>query len=653
MARLDWTPIAIPNIGADALQAQSMAGRSIQEALQGFTGVLGQWEGSRRDANMAELLARQEAFAGGDPSLYDAARKSGALTRGLSYIRPEALATSVRTFGADLERDYRGDIAFADNRTDRAFTLDERTRAATERTAGIAVARGRERIRSEVAAGRMSEEQAARETEALVGQAATAAQITDGYSAIREGTQDNRGNVTWDRGTTNYNDSRVDRRFMLDQREAEQQALTLAQKYVNFEGTNEDLMNDPEYKRATPLAQSLALERLGRAAPQSFSGTDPVGGGGSVDGADWTAASGMAASESGGRWSIVNGEGYGGRNQFGDARLADAARAGIVPRGTTAAQFARMAPDVQRRTEQWHWNDIDQQSARMGLTRYIGQTIGGVRITEGAIRGMAQIGGIGGAQRFITSGGRYNPLDSNGTSIADYGKRFSAAPVGPQATTMAVGAAVARSRDPAGPGARRIFAGLSNDTPTIDVIRAATAAGGEGTPAGPFAGMDSDRVGRIIREVQDRHHRLTGGRLPAAAAVEIAAQSMTQYDFAKDGWRNLIGRSTGVGSTGGLFSTARQTLNWTDVDARVRQAANPGQLAEDVRNDSRRATVAANAPVYAQQISQLEQQIADREARGLGDNPVTDRMKVRLGRLRDQWGSFAGPNAAALAEDLR
>lgn len=129
----------------------------------------------------------------------------------------------------------------------------------------------------------------------------------------------------------------------------------------------------------------------------------------------------LIASESGGNWNALNSEGYGGRLQFGQARLADAARAGVIPMGLTGADFARMSPEEQMAVEQWHFADIDRQAQEMGLYDYLGQTIGGVKITPDAIRGMAHLGGIGGAAKFIKSGGAYNPSDSNGTSLRDYG----------------------------------------------------------------------------------------------------------------------------------------------------------------------------------------------------------------------------------------
>ena len=132
----------------------------------------------------------------------------------------------------------------------------------------------------------------------------------------------------------------------------------------------------------------------------------------------------LIQSESGGDSTVVNSEGYGGRMQFGASRLADAAAAGLVPRGMTGAQFAQLPEAEQARVEDWHFNDIDQKAQQFGLDRRHGEVIAGVPINQNSIRAMAHLGGINGARRFIESGGEYDPADSNGTKLSDYGRRF-------------------------------------------------------------------------------------------------------------------------------------------------------------------------------------------------------------------------------------
>lgn len=118
--------------------------------------------------------------------------------------------------------------------------------------------------------------------------------------------------------------------------------------------------------------------------------------------------------------------GHFGRLQFGRARLEDAMRAGVIPQGMTPEQF--MAdPQAQQRVEAWHFADIDAQAKNMGLDRFIGQSVNGIPITQDAIRAMAHLGGIGGAAKFLTTGGQYNPSDAYGTSLADYATRHGGA----------------------------------------------------------------------------------------------------------------------------------------------------------------------------------------------------------------------------------
>ena len=136
--------------------------------------------------------------------------------------------------------------------------------------------------------------------------------------------------------------------------------------------------------------------------------------------------SSLARTESSGDFRASNQEmgaggmaGHFGRLQFGRARLQDAERAGVLPSGTTPDQF--MAdPALQQRVEAWHLNDMRDRAVGMGLDQYIGQNVGGVPITMNSILAMGHLGGMGGAQRYLESGGRSNPSDVYGTSLRDY-----------------------------------------------------------------------------------------------------------------------------------------------------------------------------------------------------------------------------------------
>jgi len=135
--------------------------------------------------------------------------------------------------------------------------------------------------------------------------------------------------------------------------------------------------------------------------------------------------------ESGGNWGARNNEvGSGGRPghygilQFGNARLDDARRAGVIPQNMTPEQFMQ-SRDAQVAAANWHFQDIDNRIRRAGYDRYIGQNIGGTPMTWDGMRAMAHLGGFGGLSKFIKSGGRSNPADSFGTSLAAYGRTHS------------------------------------------------------------------------------------------------------------------------------------------------------------------------------------------------------------------------------------
>lgn len=136
----------------------------------------------------------------------------------------------------------------------------------------------------------------------------------------------------------------------------------------------------------------------------------------------------LSGSESGGNFGASNdipgsgGNGHFGRLQFSRGRLDEARSAGIIPQDMTPEQFLRN-PSAQRRVEYWHINDIIQRINSSSLTQYLGQEIQGVPITMEGMVAAAHLGGFAGMQRFIESGGEYNPSDAYGTSLLDYLRR--------------------------------------------------------------------------------------------------------------------------------------------------------------------------------------------------------------------------------------
>ena len=130
----------------------------------------------------------------------------------------------------------------------------------------------------------------------------------------------------------------------------------------------------------------------------------------------------LGESESGGRYGIVNDEGYSGKYQWGPDRLADYNKA----MGTSYSMEEFLAnPDVQENAQAWHEDDIMNYVFEKGLDRYLGKTVSGVTMTPEAMIAMGHLGGKSGMRQFIESGGEYNPSDSLGTSLRDYARKFS------------------------------------------------------------------------------------------------------------------------------------------------------------------------------------------------------------------------------------
>ncbi len=120
--------------------------------------------------------------------------------------------------------------------------------------------------------------------------------------------------------------------------------------------------------------------------------------------------------ESRGNYHIVNDYGYMGKYQFSRATL-------------------RMIGF--RNTENFLYNTQQQEAAflaytslnkwvlRRDIKRYVGKTIGGVKITESGILAAAHLAGAGNVKKFLRSGGQTGFQDANGTSIRYYLKKFS------------------------------------------------------------------------------------------------------------------------------------------------------------------------------------------------------------------------------------
>lgn len=170
-----------------------------------------------------------------------------------------------------------------------------------------------------------------------------------------------------------------------------------------------------------------------------------------VDG--WRGA--LKAKESGGNAGSINQFGYTGLYQFGAPRLASMgvytpgsgenlgtwSQTGQNAPGKWSGTFSipgfpevktlsdfRANPAAQEAVFDMHQRKMDQEIQQNGLDKYIGQTVGGVPITREGIYSMIHLGGVGGAQNALASGGASDARDANGATVLQYARMGQAGP---------------------------------------------------------------------------------------------------------------------------------------------------------------------------------------------------------------------------------
>ena len=129
----------------------------------------------------------------------------------------------------------------------------------------------------------------------------------------------------------------------------------------------------------------------------------------------------MKKSESSGNYMVVNSEGYMGAYQFGNARLTDYKDA--TGKDFTKQEFLA-SQELQDEVFDWHTNDIVTYVNSKGLDQYIGTEINGVLVTLNGLVAVAHLGGKNGMSKFLKTNGKYNPADSNGTTLTNYLNKF-------------------------------------------------------------------------------------------------------------------------------------------------------------------------------------------------------------------------------------
>jgi hypothetical protein len=145
---------------------------------------------------------------------------------------------------------------------------------------------------------------------------------------------------------------------------------------------------------------------------------------------------GLAKSESRGDYGIANKYRYVGKYQFGRIALREI--------GYSNEKINKIMSSVyfDHEKNQWRFNQdyftpqeqeeaievfmsrLEQIYLKKEISKYVGKTINGIKITKPGLLAGAHLGGAKSVKIFLTSNGRINKHDAFGTSVRDYIKMF-------------------------------------------------------------------------------------------------------------------------------------------------------------------------------------------------------------------------------------
>lgn len=124
----------------------------------------------------------------------------------------------------------------------------------------------------------------------------------------------------------------------------------------------------------------------------------------------------LAYRESGNNYQAVNSFGYLGKYQFGKGTLKYL--------GFNNHKDFLSNPALQEKAFVAYLKK-NKWLLRYDIKRYVGKTVGGVKITESGILAAAHLGGAGSVQDFLRSNGTITFTDGYGTNIKSYLKEFA------------------------------------------------------------------------------------------------------------------------------------------------------------------------------------------------------------------------------------
>lgn len=221
---------------------------------------------------------------------------------------------------------------------------------------------------------------------------------------------------------------------------------------------------------------------------------------------------------------------HGGRLQFGDARLAD--YNAVHGTNYVATDMKNLSDEEQTKIERWHFSDIDKFIKSEGLDSYIGKEINGTVLTEASLIAVAHLGGKGGLRQYLTTNGRYNEADANGTRLSDYARQHRDA--GPLVL----------------PGDPAPDESLDLTQPTFDILPP-TATGDQEKPPTSFEQL-------LVRNLQDNPDFINAPPDEQAKMIQAAKASIT--GTGSDGKPTTLTRA----NLAARLAQAEQTLRTAD-----------------------------------------------------------------------------------------
>ena len=214
----------------------------------------------------------------------------------------------------------------------------------------------------------------------------------------------------------------------------------LAGNYM-FGEANQGLQNIIQQRQANSSdALKSFFATAGAGAPGTPGGNAPAGsptsGGAATPSAGTPFTTQLGAAEAPNP-QAVNAQGFSGQDQFGTARLASTglynpAQGEDLKANQWKGTFNVPGfPNVKTQSD-FLANPPAQHAALMvdiaNTDHAIANTPGARGLDQNGLRAVAHLGGVEGMQKFVATGGKYNPADANGTHLSDYYQRFAGAP---------------------------------------------------------------------------------------------------------------------------------------------------------------------------------------------------------------------------------